>query len=139
MGASYDQGMGKRVEFKVVGLSFVPGYPANVMALNEHLMAAQARATGFVDDGGAETLRVILRRNPENPHDENAIEVHAPTLGRGRTMIGHVPRDLAARLAPSLDRGDEWSARVMHVLIKDDHPDRPGVEVALERVRLAAA
>jgi hypothetical protein len=131
--------MGKQVEFKVVGLTFVPGYPENVLALVADHELAQARETGFVNDGGASVLRVLLRRNPENEHDENAIEVHAPTLGRGRTMIGHVPRDLAAKLAPSLDRGDEWTARVMHVLVDPEHPDRPGVEVALERLRLAAA
>ena len=55
----------------VVGVSFVDGYPANLMALNE----ADVQA----DDAGGH-LAVVLRRNPSNTHDANAIEVHVSRL-----------------------------------------------------------
>lgn len=42
-----------------------------------------------------------LRRNPFNPHDPNAIEVHT-AAGR---QVGHLPREVAAWFAPQLDAG----------------------------------
>lgn len=123
-------------DFKVVGLTFVTGYPGSVVRLGELVTAAQSRALGWGEESsGPVDVPVLLVRNPENPHDKNAVEVHVPSMGRGASMIGHVPRDLAARLAPSLDRGDVWAARVGAVLVDPEHPDRPGVEVVLERLQ----
>jgi hypothetical protein len=123
-------------DFRVVGLTFVDGYPGNVDRLGELVTAAQTRALGWTGESdGPVDVPVLLVRNPDNPHDENAVEVHVPAMGRAASMIGHVPRDLAARLAPSLDRGDVWSARIGAVLVDPEHPDRPGVEVMLERLQ----
>jgi hypothetical protein len=128
----------KQMDFKVVGLTFVPEYPENLMQVDGLLTEAQTVSLGWSDDhAGAEQVDVLLIRNPDNEHDSNAVEVHVPSLGRRRSMIGHVPRDLAERLAPSLDRGDRWSAHVGAVLITPDHPDRPGVEVIIERQTVA--
>ena len=41
-----------------------------------------------------------LRRDPDNPHDPNAIAVHA-----GGEQVGWVPRAIAEELAPALDAG----------------------------------
>lgn len=45
---------------------------------------------------------VILRREPSNPYDSNAIRVDN-VFGN---QIGHIPRNLAAKLAPYIDRGE---------------------------------
>jgi hypothetical protein len=54
-------------------------------------------------------------------------------------MIGHVPRDLAAKLAPSLDRGDVWKCEVETVLVSAENPEQPGIQIVIERVAQAAA
>lgn len=53
-----------------------------------------------------ETVECLLLRDPENPHDENAVKVlieNAPYTG---FHIGFVPKDIAAKLAPLLDDAD---------------------------------
>jgi hypothetical protein len=107
----------------VVGVTFVPAYPANLHRLAE-----------VHDDlTRGEPLSVVLRRNPVNPHDANAIEVHVPALG-DLAMIGHVPRDVAARLAPKLDAGATYETWVADVRINPKHMDRPGIDIGVKRV-----
>ena len=45
--------------------------------------------------------RLHLVRRPDNPADANAVEVWL----RNEHLLGHIPRDLAARIAPELDHG----------------------------------
>lgn len=133
--------MGKVVEFKVVGLTFAEGYPGNLQAAHD-VLAEREAAVGWSfleDDAPPVGLPVALVREPGNEYDENAVEVHLPVLGRRASMIGHVPADLAAKLAPSMDRGDEWEARLERVLVNPEHPDRPGALVVMERVSQFAA
>jgi len=126
---------------KVVGLTFIDGYPDNLHAIADMVLEAQKQTLlRWADDGtGDVTVPVILIRNPDNEYDPSAIEVHVPTLGRRASMIGHVPRDLAARLAPSLDRGDAWHVTVAVVLVDPEHPDRPGIEIRLAKLAETAA
>jgi len=63
---------------------------------------AQALATGEAAPGRP----LALRREPQNPHDANAIAV----LAAGGEQVGWVPRELAAELAAELDAGRPWSA-----------------------------
>jgi SWI/SNF-related matrix-associated actin-dependent regulator of chromatin subfamily A3 len=44
---------------------------------------------------------VIIEREPQNTYDANAIQV----LNIGRAKLGHLSRQVAAKLAPLLDRG----------------------------------
>ena len=53
--------------------------------------------------------RLQLVRDPENPHDGNAIQIH----WRNTHMLGHVPRDLARDVAPLLDAGAPGRAYVI--------------------------
>jgi hypothetical protein len=123
-----------RLQFKVVGLTFVDGYPDNLYRLQE--VAAERYLTGpsggFGDHDAPEPLPVVLIRNPANEYDANAIEVHVPALGR-YGMIGHVPATIAAKLAPLLDSGEEWQAGMTAVLVHPDNPDQPGIEIRCER------
>lgn len=105
----------------VVGVTFVPYYPTNL-----HLLADIT--TGLTD----ERLPVILVRNPANPYDANAVEIHIPALGE-MAMIGHVPRDQAARLAPLMDSGIEFVAEVAWCRIDPAHYDKLGIDVAVRR------
>ncbi|KAI0256048.1 SNF2 family N-terminal domain-containing protein [Lactifluus subvellereus] len=52
---------------------------------------------GLVDTG--EQVRLI--REPQNKYDRNAIAVQ----NIGRTQVGHIPRQIAAKLAPLIDAG----------------------------------
>lgn len=105
----------------VVGLTFVDGYPANVLRLRD------------LDEGrqpNAERLPIVLRRNPANQYDANAIEVHQPAVG----MLGHLPKELAAELAPLMDAGTIVAAEVAAVRVMPGHEDRPGVSIAVRKV-----
>lgn len=128
----------KRVTTKVVGVTFVPGYPQNLYRLQE--IAAEnylSAPASFGNNPSPEGLPAVLIRNPDNPHDGNAIEVHVPALGRD-AMIGHVPRDLAARLAPKMDDGEEWQAEIVAVLVSPENPRNPGIEVECWRAEVTA-
>jgi hypothetical protein len=109
---------------KVVGVSFVPGYPDNLTELAS--VSDAARLEG-------EALTAVLRRNPLNPHDANAVEVHVPALG-DNGFIGHLTRPIAARVAPDMDAGARWAAEVGDVLIDPDHLDRPGISITCKRL-----
>lgn len=108
---------------KVVGVTFVPGYPDNLLDLAQADVDAAAKG---------ERLTAILRRNPNNEYDPNAIEVHVPAVGE-HGFIGHITRPLAARMAPELDAGITWAAEVSDVLIDPDHLDRPGITINCKR------
>ena len=119
--------MPTRFVVKVVGVTFAAGYP-----LNLHALAAVASST--TGTALAEPLTAILIRNPNNPHDHNAIEVHVPALGTN-AMIGHLPaKNVAERLAPLLDTGETWQAHIVSVLIDPAHEDRPGISVEIVKV-----
>jgi len=47
-------------------------------------------------------IAVNLEREPNNRHDRNAIAVRLDRWRVG-TMVGYVPRDVAAKLAPLMD------------------------------------
>ena len=112
-------------KFDVVGLTFVEGYPDNI-----HRMAQYPQASVGLDGKTGEGLSAVVIRNPANPHDANAIEVHVPSIGG---MIGHVPRQIAAELAPLLDGSQQYRVRVW-TRIDPNHPDKPGASVELKPV-----
>jgi HIRAN domain len=68
-----------------------------------------------------------LRRDPENPHDASAIAVHAA----GGAQVGWVPREVAAALAPELDRGSPWSAVVLREHRGSPRDPRTGLTMLL--------
>lgn len=114
-----------RFSVKVVGITFVEGYPDNLHRLRA--AADRAQLTG----DGTEGLAVVLRREPANAVDPNAILVEVPAA---EGPVGHVPAHLAARLAPELDAGAVWRCSITEVLVHPDHLDRPGITLACERV-----
>jgi HIRAN domain/GIY-YIG catalytic domain len=53
---------------------------------------------------------VSLRREPDNPHDRNAISVFL-----SRSKLGYLPRALAAELASYLDESGNYIGKISHV------------------------
>jgi HIRAN domain len=74
---------------------------------------------------------LVLRRDPGNEHDPNAIEVLA-----GQQQIGWVPRELAAELAPELDAGRPWSAVVLREQRPSPRDPRSGLTMLLAPDRM---
>ena len=118
------EGVSRHRAIKVVGVTFTPNYPQNLIRLREIAEPAEARG---------EYLTAILRRNPANPHDANAVEVHVPALG-DLGMVGHVPADQAARLAPRMDAGERFAAAVFWVRIDPSAPANPGLSIIVRTV-----
>lgn len=58
-------------------------------------------------------MRAKLVREPDNPHDPNAIRVEAPFV-RGE-KLGYIPRMDAAVFAPEIDKGNAYSAWINSV------------------------
>ena len=90
--------------------------------------AAQHHAQALESQYVAPGQRLALNRDPENPHDANAIAVHP---GDGGDQIGWVPRELAAELAPELDAGRPWSAIVLREQRASPRDPRTGLTMLL--------
>ena len=85
---------------------------------------AEALATDAVAPG----RQLELRRDPENPHDPNAIAVYP---AGGGEQVGWVPRELAAELAAELDAGRPWSALVLREQRRSPRDPRRGLTMLL--------
>ena len=63
------------------------------------------------------TMQAELVREPENPFDKNAIKIviHLRSINR-KTVIGYVPRGLAAGLAAVIDAGIQAKVELLQIL-----------------------
>lgn len=127
--------MARKRTFKVVGVTFLHEnhlgckYPDDFRRLRD--MHEERQREGLKGGGDDfDHYEVVLVRNPDNEHDSNAVEAHVPALGR-KSFIGHVPANIAAKLAPLMDGGDEWTAVVDSVLILPEKPDQPGIQITV--------
>jgi hypothetical protein len=98
------------------------------------LLVQSAPLAGFRYHAAAEVwheLRVgdalELSREPDNPHDANAIAV----TWRGR-KLGYVPRRDNAALAWGLDRGERLQARISRLAAHPNPARRIEIEVFVE-------
>lgn len=108
----------KQFRVKAVGVTFSDDYPENLTRL--------APAVERAGNAG-KLVGARLVRDPDNPHDTNAVRVVVPEVGH----IGHIPRDLAAKLAPRLDLAESWRCQISAILIHPDHQDRPGIDLLI--------
>ncbi|HTU81728.1 MAG TPA: DEAD/DEAH box helicase, partial [Candidatus Acidoferrales bacterium] len=78
-----------------------------------------------------------LVRQPDNPHDPNAIAVFY-----GNLQVGFLHRAMAAHLAPAIDAGARYRARIEHLTggpaAESAQARHRGVNVAMERDTAAA-
>lgn len=109
---------------KVVGVNFVDDYPDNLLGLADDIDTYEPSGSGYL-------CRIELRRNPHNQYDSNAIEVR---LSSTDEMLGHLPKELAKRIAPDMDEGVSWEAGIVSVDIHPDHRDRPGLTIEIRRL-----
>lgn len=101
----------------VVGVTFVDDYPTNL-----HRLA-------ILHTHRTEDIELNLVRNPNNPYDSNAVEVRHMVY-----MLGHLPKEVAARIAPLLDAGEDITATVFQVRISPENPNNPGLDVLLDGI-----
>lgn len=99
---------------RVAGVTFAPGYPRNLADLARRCAVAP--------------VPIDLERETDNAHDLNAISV---TL-EGR-LLGRLPADIAAFVAPQIDQGVSWTAEAIYVAVDEEHPERPGLEIELTK------
>jgi hypothetical protein len=57
-------------------------------------------------------INITLERDADNTYDVNAVKVMVNVNSSRRYHLGFIPRDLAALLAPLLDKGVELAARL---------------------------
>ena len=120
--------------FTLVGCSFQPAYPGNLHSIHQEMENRRTADLGWDSEAvGFQPVSLVLIRDPDNPHDSNAIQVHCPDLGR-QSMIGHINRHLAAVIAPRMDAGQQYEAHVVSVNIRPDKPDQPGLTMAVTEV-----
>jgi hypothetical protein len=89
--------------------------------------AGQHHAEALAPDDAEPGRPLELRRDPENPHDANAIAVH----GAGGEQVGWVPREVAAELAPEIDEGRPWAAVVLREQRRSPRDPRHGLTMLL--------
>ena len=89
--------------------------------------AALHHAAALQSDAVAPGAALILRRDPGNEHDANAIAVDLP----GGEQLGWVPRELAEALAPAVDAGEPWTAVVLREQRASPRAPRRGVTMLL--------
>lgn len=99
---------------KIVGVSFSQNYPDNIFSI------AYEVAMGKTD------CRLI--REPQNTHDKNSIRVDINGV-----PIGHLPRLIAMILAPSIDKGDIWYAKVESIVVSKQNINQPGLKISVWR------
>jgi hypothetical protein len=90
--------------------------------------AARHHADALASDAVAPGRPLVLRREPDNPHDDAAIAVHDADDG---LQVGWVPREVAAVLAPDLDAGRAWSAVVLREQRASPRDARTGLTMLL--------
>lgn len=108
-----------RFTVKVVGLSFRPGYPDSLLALSEALDALPA-GTG----GEASLIRDL----------DNEVDPHAVAVLVSGAIVGYIPATLARRVGPEIDAGSRFRVVSAEVLIHPEFPERPGLEIEVERI-----
>lgn len=118
--------MAKSWDGRVVGVSFVD--PDN---RKRALLRSLCEERDLVNPGDLdhpETIAVVLLRNPGNKFDANAIEVHVPLL---EGMLGHLPKEVAAKVAPFMDSGGQVAAALTGIFIAHAAPDNYGIGISV--------
>lgn len=138
-----------RFEIPVVGVMFRPDYPKSVHLLADLVSTLQhARRgndrrdlvkpdfRGVLDVTLTEgAVPIELERDYDNPVDRWAVAVRVPIIECG--PIGFVPATthgrIARPLAEDIDDGGRWEGHITRVRIHPDHPENPGIDVAVQR------
>jgi HIRAN domain-containing protein len=91
--------------------------------LISHVAGAVHRPSALESDGAAPGRPLVLRPEPDNPHDPQAVAV----LLESGEPLGYVPREIAPRVASG------WSAVVLRERRASPRDPRTGVTMLLAR------
>lgn len=72
--------------------------------------------------------RLWLQREPNNPYDANAISVWSSS----KKLVGYIKKDLAADLAPQMDRGNWIEATIKSITGGTEDKPNIGCNIFLE-------
>jgi hypothetical protein len=103
-----------------------PELTARGMHVSAVAGAAAHHADALASEAVAPGRPLELRRDPDNPHDPNAIAVHA-----AGEQVGWVPRAVAAEVAADIDAGRGWSAVVLREQRPSPRDPRSGLTMLL--------
>jgi len=103
-------------------------FPLNVRLVGVSYGNAQDNIKTFAKP---EIRWFAMVREPENPHDPNAIRVAL----FGEFFMGYIPKDIAAHLAPLMDAGRVFDAEYVYV---SRHPLHEMVGLSVKIVEAAS-
>ena len=107
-----------RYDVRVAGVSFVEGYPHNLLE-------------SYPDFPDA---AVVLVPDPFNKYDPNAIGVWVrPDSGDESYRIGYIPRDVAEMMTEAMEMGAVFRVSQATVMVSPDAPEHPGVELVIKK------
>ena len=106
-----------------------PQLAARGLAVAPVAGAARHHAEALAGDAAAPGSPLVLRRDPDNEHDPNAIAVHVA----GGAQLGWVPREDAAQIAAQLDAGATWSVLSLRESRRSPRDPRSGLTMLLAR------
>jgi hypothetical protein len=89
--------------------------------------AGRHHADALQSEAAAPGRALRLRRDRENEHDANAIAVETDA----GEVLGFVPRELAAEIAPQMDAGEAYSALVLREQRATPRDPRTGLTMLL--------
>ena len=122
------------MRFRLLSLLAVAAFTAHAQTASVRLVVQSSPLAGFRYAEAAEVWPYLatgdaldLVREPENPHDANAVRVE----WRGR-KLGYVPRAENAALAWAMDRGEALRARVSRLAGHANSRRRIEFEVYIE-------
>ena len=82
-------------------------------------------------------MRVILRREPDNRHDKNAVAVwvsaHKFGVFQAEVQIGHLAPELAAEIADHIDHGGTVTAEITEIIGSRRGDPTIGVNIAIRK------
>jgi hypothetical protein len=116
------------------GVVWVAGYQLVDPESGRYLArdAPQVLAAGLlvVKDAVAPGRALMLRRDPDNAHDPNAVAVHP---AGGGPQVGWVPREVAGEVAAELDAGRPLAAVAMRERRPSPRDPRSGLTMLVAR------
>jgi len=93
---------------------------------------SRQKALGRLEKYGAGVINVSLERDGNNTYDANAIRVMVNVGNGAQYQLGFIPKDLAALLAPLLDKGIQLAARFKSVTGGYEGRETRGALIAIE-------
>jgi HIRAN domain len=93
-----------------------------------HVAGVSYRREALQDPGLAPGSPVILRSEPSNPHDADAVAVWDHS---GSLRLGYVPADICSQVSRELRSGREMGGLVVREYTRSEPPQRVGISILI--------